>query len=164
MGQELASSRQQLEEMQKQIQEKKVSPGDATGFGGMDVAVDAAAGTITVTVSDSILFASGAATLKNTYIAELDKINSVIRERYSSRKIDVVGHTDADPIRKTKWKDNWELSAQRALTVTRYLVDKGIDKELIRAVGCGDARPVASNSASAGKSKNRRVEVVVYMR
>ncbi len=164
MGQELASSKKQIEDMAKQIQERKATPAQATGFEGMDVAVDAKAGTITVTVSDSILFASGAATLKNSQIAELDKIKSVISERYSSRKIDVVGHTDNDPIKKTKWKDNWELSAQRALTVTRYLVDKGIDAERIRAVGCGDARPVASNANSAGKSKNRRVEVVVHMR
>jgi chemotaxis protein MotB len=166
LGQELADSKRQLEEMQKQIAEKKATPGQATGFEGMDVAVDAAAGTITVTVSDSILFASGSATLKNAYIAELDKINSVIRERYSGRKIDVVGHTDTDPISKTKnkWQDNWELSAQRALTVTRYLVNKGIAKDRIRAAGCGEARPVASNSSSGGKSKNRRVEVVVYMK
>jgi chemotaxis protein MotB len=164
MGQELANSKKQLEDMQKQIQEKKVSPGKATGFEGMDVAVDAAAGTITVTVSDSILFASGSSTLKNTYIAELDKIYGVIRERYSGRKIDIVGHTDSDPIKKSKWKDNWELSAQRALTVVRYMVDKGISKERIRAIGCGDAQSVASNSSSAGKSKNRRVEVVVHMK
>jgi chemotaxis protein MotB len=164
MGQELSASKQTIEQLQKQIQEKKVSPGKATGFEGMDVAVDAAAGTITVTLSDAILFASGASTLKNTYISELDKINSVIRERYSGRKIDVVGHTDNDPIKKSKWKDNLELSAQRALTVTRYLIEKGISKEKIRAVACGDAQPVASNSASAGKSKNRRVEVVVHMR
>jgi chemotaxis protein MotB len=164
MGQELSSNKQTIEQLQKQIQEGKGKADKVTGFEGMDVAVDAKAGTITVTVSDSILFASGAATLKNAYIAELDKINSVISERYSSRKIDVVGHTDTDPIKKTKWKDNWELSAQRSLTVVRYLVDKGIEKDRIRAVGCGDSRPVASNSASAGKSKNRRVEVVVYMR
>jgi chemotaxis protein MotB len=164
MSQELANSKKQLEDMQKQIQEKKVSPGKATGFEGMDVAVNAAEGTITVTLSDAILFASGVSTLKNSYIAELDKINNVIRERYSGRKIDVIGHTDTDPIKKTKWKDNLELSAQRALTVTRYLIDKGISKEKIRAVACGDAQPVASNSNSAGKSKNRRVEVVVHMK
>jgi len=164
MSQELANSRKQLEDMQKQIQEKKVSPGKATGFEGMDVAVDAAAGTITVTLSDSILFDAGQATLKRSSISELDKINSVIRERYSSRKIDVVGHTDSQPIKKSKWKDNWELSAQRALTVVRYLVDKGISDERICAVGCGEARPVASNSSSAGMSKNRRVEVVVHMK
>ena len=164
MGQELSANKQTIEQLQKQIQEKKVSPGKATGFEGMDVAVDAAAGTITVTVSDAILFAAGSSILKSSYIAELDKIYSVIRERYNGRKIDIVGHTDADPIKKSKWKDNWELSAQRALTVVRYMVDKGISKEQIRAVGCGEARPVASNSAAAGKSKNRRVEVVVHMR
>lgn len=164
MSQELASSRQQLEEMQRQIAEKKATPAQATGFEGMDVAVDATAGTITVTISDAILFASGSSTLKNTYIAELDKVYSVIRERYSGRKVDVVGHTDADPIKKSKWKDNWELSAQRALTVVRYLVNKGMSPELVRAAGCGEARPVASNSSSAGKSKNRRVEVIVYMK
>jgi chemotaxis protein MotB len=164
MGQELSSSKQTIEQLQKQIQEGKGKADKVTGFEGMDVAVDAKAGTITVTVSDAILFASGASTLKSSFISELDKINSVIAERYSGRKIDVVGHTDTDPIKKSKWKDNLELSAQRALTVTRYLIDKGIDKEKIRAVACGDSRPVASNSASAGKSKNRRVEVVVNMR
>jgi chemotaxis protein MotB len=164
MSQELASSKKQIEDMQKQIDEKKATPAQATGFEGMDVAVNAKEGTITVTVSDSLLFASGLATLKNSYIAELDKINSVIHERYNTRPIDVIGYTDTDPIKKTKWKDNWELSAQRALTVTRYLVEKGIDKERIRAIGCGDSRPVASNSNSAGKSKNRRVEVVVHMK
>lgn len=164
MSQELASSRQQLDEMQRQIAEKKAAPDKVTGFEGMDVAVDAAAGTITVTISDAILFASGSSTLKNTYIAELDKVYSVIRERYSGRKVDVVGHTDADPIKKSKWKDNWELSAQRALTVVRYLVNKGMSPELIRAAGCGEARPVGSNSTAAGKSQNRRVEVIVYMK
>ena len=63
-----------------------------------------------------------------------------------------------------KWKDNLELSSQRALTVVRYLIGRGIDDKRIRAVGCGAARPVASNSNSAGKAKNRRVEIVVYMR
>jgi len=128
--------------------------------------VDADAGTITVTISDAILFASGSATLKNTYISELDKAYSVLRSKYAGRKIDIVGHTDTDPISKTKnkWQDNWELSAERALTVVRYLVKKGIPDEDIRAAGCGASRPVAANSTAAGKSKNRRVEIVVYMR
>ena len=96
--------------------------------------------------------------------AELDHIRSVLRDgKYAGKPIDVVGHTDSDPIRKTKnqWKDNWELSAERALSVARYLIQKGIDDEDIRAVGCGASRPVASNSSSSGKAKNRRVEIVV---
>ncbi len=167
LGQELADSKRQLEEMQKQIAEKKTTAEKVTGLEGIgDVSIDAAAGTITVTISDSILFASGSATLKNSYIAELDKAASVLQSRYGGHKIDIVGHTDTDPISKTKnkWQDNWELSAQRALTVTRYLVNKGIAKDHIRAAGCGEARPVAPNSSSSGKSKNRRVEVVVYMK
>ena len=78
--------------------------------------------------------------------------------------IDVVGHTDSDPIQKSKWKDNWELSSQRSLTVVRYLIDKGVNKEKIRAVGRGDSQPVASNTAADGKAKNRRVEIVVHMK
>ncbi len=162
---DLDASRQTIDQLQKQIDAGKTAD-KATGFEGMDVAVDAKAGTITVTLSDAILFASGSATLKNTYIAELDKIYSVVRERYSGRNIDIVGHTDSDPIVKTKakWQDNWELSAQRALTVVRYMVNKGIAAKNIRAVGCGQSLPVASNSTASGKSQNRRVEVVVNMR
>jgi chemotaxis protein MotB len=89
-----------------------------------------------------------------------------LRKKYPGKQVDVVGHTDSDPIKKTKdkWKDNLELSAQRALSVARYLIQKGMGEEEVRAVGCGDSRPVASNSSSAGKAKNRRVEIVVYVR
>ena len=90
----------------------------------------------------------------------------MLKERYAGRRIDVVGHTDSDPIKKTAklWNDNWELSAERALTVLRYMVQRGIPPSTIRAVGCGESRPVASNSTSSGKARNRRVEIVVHMR
>jgi len=160
MAQELSSSKQTIEQLQKQIQQGK-SAAQATGFEGLDVSVDAKAGTITVTLPQAILFTSGSATLKSSYISELDQVYATIRERYSGRKIDIVGHTDTDPIRKTKdkWQDNWELSAERALTVVRYLVGRGMSPAGIRAVGCGEFRPVASS-----KAKNRRVEIVVNMR
>ena len=76
--------------------------------------------------------------------------------------IDIVGHTDTDPIKKSKWKDNWELSAQRSLAVVRYLISKGIPKETILEVGRGESQPVASNSTESGKAKNRRVEIVEH--
>ena len=100
----------------------------------------------------------------NNRIVELDHIYSVLQQTYSSNVIDVVGHTDADPIKKSKWKDNWELSSQRALTVVRYLTNKGFNPAQIRAVGCGESRPVAPNTSVSGKGKNRRVEIVVNMR
>jgi chemotaxis protein MotB len=154
-----------IEELQRQIEERSKTPADVTGFGeGYNVSLDAARGTITVTLPNEILFDSGKATLKRATSRELDHIYSVIRDKYSGKQIDVVGHTDTDPIRKSKWKDNWELSAQRALSVLRYLVKKGISPDQIKASGRGQSQPVASNSSSSGKARNRRVEIVVNMR
>ena len=158
-------SQQMIDEFQRQIAELNRTPAEATGFGpGYDVSFDPSAGTITVTLPNTILFSSGQATLKKATSRELDHIESVLRQKYSNNRIDVVGHTDTEPIKKSKWKDNLELSAQRALTVVRYLIGRGIDNKRIRAVGCGAARPVASNATASGKSKNRRVEIVVYVR
>ena len=167
LADQVSQSQQTIEELQRQIEQQRKTPAQATGFGeGYDVAFDPNAGTITVTLPNSILFDSGQATLKKATSTELDHINSVLRQKYSGKQIDVLGHTDTDPIRKTKdkWQDNWELSAQRALTVTRYLIKHGIPENKIRAVGCGESRPVASNANATGKAKNRRVEIVVHIR
>ena len=154
-----------IEELQRQIEERAKTPADATGFGeGYDVAFDPSKGTITVTLPNAILFDSGKAELKRATSRELDHIRSVLRDKYAGKQVDVVGHTDTDPIKKSKWKDNWELSAQRALSVLRYLVKRGISEKDIQAVGCGESQPIASNSTASGKAKNRRVEIVVHLR
>ena len=165
LADQVTQGQQTIEELQRQIEEQKKTPADATGFGeGYDVAFDPKAGTITVTLPNAILFDSGKETLKTATSRELNHIYSVLREKYAGKPIDVVGHTDTDPIRKSKWKDNWELSAQRALTVARYLIKQGIAEDQIRAVGCGESKPIASNANAAGKAKNRRVEIVVNIR
>jgi len=162
---QITQSQQTIEELQKQIAERQQTPGQATGFGDeFDVAFDPSAGTITVTLPNAILFDSGKAQLKNTTSAELDHILSVLQSKYSGKQIDVVGHTDTDPIKKSPWKDNWELSAERALSVARYLIKRGIPEDRIRAIGCGAARPIASNATASGKARNRRVEIVVHIR
>jgi chemotaxis protein MotB len=117
-----------------------------------------------VTLPNAILFDAGKAKLKKKTSGELDHIESVLHDKYPGRRISVIGHTDSDPIKKSKWKDNWELSSQRALSVLRYLIKRGITEEKIQAVGCGAARPIASNANKSGKAKNRRVEIVVHMR
>ncbi len=161
----ISADQMTIEELQRQIEESSKTPADVTGFGeGYDVAFDPSAGTITVTLPNAILFDSGKATLKRATSTELDHIRSVLRDKYPGKQVDVVGHTDTDPIKKSKWKDNWELSAQRALSVLRYLVKRGIPQEKIQAVGCGESQPVASNSTASGKAKNRRVEIVVHIR
>ena len=94
-----------IEELQRQIEESSKTPADVTGFGeGYDVAFDPSAGTITVTLPNAILFDSGKATLKKATSTELDHIRSVLRDKYAGKQIDVVGHTDTDPIKKTKDK------------------------------------------------------------
>ena len=165
LNQQLVKSIMTIEELQREIKERNISPGEASGFGkDMDVKFDANAGTITVTIENTLLFSAGKATMKKTTVGELDHIRRVIKERYSSMPIDVIGHTDSDPIKKSKWKDNWELSAQRSLSVLRYLEGKGMRGDILRAIAAGSSRPVASNSTASGKARNRRVEIVVRTR
>jgi chemotaxis protein MotB len=160
----LSQSQATIEDLQNQITKQHKTPAQATGFEGMDVKLDGAEGTITVTLQNSILFSSGSATLLKDSEATLNKIQSVVKEKYAGKKVDIVGHTDSDPIQKSKWKDNWELSTERALSVVRYMEGHGMEKSLLRACGCGDGRPVTSNQNAAGKAKNRRVEVVVHVK
>jgi chemotaxis protein MotB len=164
LADQVAKDQQIIADLQKQIGEKKKSPAEATGFGeGYDVNFDAAAGTITVTLPDAILFDPGKANLRSATSKELDHIYSVLKAKYPGRHLEVAGHTDSDPIKKSKWADNLELSSQRAMSVARYLIQKGVAENKIGATGYGAARPITSNSTASGKQKNRRVEIVVHM-
>jgi chemotaxis protein MotB len=116
----------------------------------------------TFTVPDP--FTAGKATLKPAAIDELRRIATAIKRDYAGRMIRVEGHTDGDPIRKSGWKDNWELSCERAATVVRQLVSFGIPAENLYVAGYGEHRPVADNKTAVGKSKNRRIEIVVMSR
>ena len=165
LAEEVSKGQQTIEQLQKKIAERKQTPAEATGFGkGYDVSFDPSAGTITVTFQNAILFDAGKAALKKSTVTELNHIVSVLRQQYQDKQIDVIGHTDSDSIKKSKWKDNWQLSVERALSVVRYLTQRGISKNKIRAVGCGASRPIASNASGGGKARNRRVEIVVHMR
>ncbi len=160
----IAEGEQTIEDLKRQIAERNQTPGEATGFGDYEVDVDSRAGTITVTLPETILFSSGKASLKSGAKGDLNHIVSVLNDKYSGRTIDIIGHTDADPIKKSKWKDNWQLSSERALTVLRHLNSNGIPDSRLRAIGCGPGKPIAPNNTSSGKARNRRVEIVVHMR
>jgi chemotaxis protein MotB len=161
----ISKDQEEINRLQKQIEESKKTPAEVTGFEGLPVDINARAGTITVTVENALLFDSGKAALKSGTIRELDHIVSVLKQKYASKDIDVIGNTDTDPINKTKdqWKDNWELSAERALAVLRYMTEHGIPAEQLRAIACGSTQPVAPNTTVANKAKNRRVEIVVHV-
>lgn len=73
----------------------------------------------------------------------------------------VSGFTDDMPVRgsNNKFADNWELSAQRALTVTRTLIEEGVPADAVFAAAFGSQQPVAANSDAEGRARNRRVEM-----
>ena len=135
------------------------------GFGkSYKVESDHSAGTVTVTLISARLFSPGKALLKRSGRRELDHISSVLRNKHSGKQIDIVGHTDSDLIKKSRWKDNWEFAAERSLTVARYLIARGIAEDKIRQVSCGSARPITSNATASGKAKNQRIEIIIYMK
>ena len=82
--------------------------------------------------------------------------------------LQVEGHTDNIPIRAGKYRDNWHLSTERALTVVRYLIDKGIKAKRLSATGYGEFQPLinlGSNlSLEEKNSKNRRIELKITQR
>jgi chemotaxis protein MotB len=133
---------------------------------GPGVEVRTTATTMTVTLPDAILFASGSADLKSASKAVLDKVAGVLNKDYPSHIIRVEGHTDNQPIVRTKklWADNWDLACNRSMAVVRYLVTKGVDPKRIYASGFSYNQPVASNATAEGRAKNRRVEIVVTPR
>jgi chemotaxis protein MotB len=107
------------------------------------------------------LFSSGKAKLKSSGKTALSKVARDLKGNYSSLPIRIYGFTDSDPIRKSKWKDNLELSANRSMAVTRYLISKGVDDERIETIAMGATHFLTSNKTRAGKSQNRRVEIFV---
>ncbi|MHC4295505.1 MAG: OmpA/MotB family protein [Planctomycetota bacterium] len=116
-----------------------------------------------VTVGSDILFAAGRASITAKGKKALNKIVRDIKNKYPHQLVRVYGYTDSDPIKRTKklWKDNLDLSANRAMAVTRYLRDKGINAENVETIAMGATNFVAKNNTSANKAKNRRVEIVV---
>ncbi len=134
----------------------------AGGLEGLDTTYDPRAGTVTVNLSSDVLFDSGKATLKESARATLDKVVSALNKEYTGKPLRVEGHTDSDPITRTKdmWVDNLDLSMERAAQVSRYLAAAGVDAHRITTSGYGEYKP----RDKANKAANRRVEIVVVTR
>ncbi len=110
---------------------------------------------VNLEISDAILFESGSADLKTGGRDLLDELAEVLGAH--AHPISVEGHTDDIPIDTARFPSNWELSTARATMVTRYLIERGLTSERLRAIGYGATRPLASNQTSTGRKRNRRV-------
>jgi len=84
----------------------------------------------------------------------------VIQEMPNSIETIVRGHTDDAPVGEGSiYKDNWELSAARAVSVTRELINAGVNPKRLSAAGHSSYRPITINSTPQGRARNRRVEL-----
>jgi chemotaxis protein MotB len=129
-----------------------------------DVAISKLQGRLTMTILDRVLFDSGEAVLKPDGAAVMNKIATFLAA-HPELKIHVVGHTDNVPIRPAaqgRFASNWELSTARALAAVHFLTEKaGVDSSRVGAVGYGEFRPVADNSTSEGRARNRRIAITI---
>ena len=127
------------------------------------VAITELKGKLTVDVLDKILFASGEAEVKPEGLAVLQRVIDILKN-VKDKAIRIEGHTDNVKIGGAlarKYATNWELSAARAINVTRYLQKQGIDPALLASVAYGEYKPIADNSTSEGRAKNRRIAIIL---
>ena len=110
-------------------------------------------------IPGAILFAPGQATLGPSAQGLIKQVAEQLRR--SPGSIRVAGHTDADPIVRSKYKSNQELSEARAKAVRDALAAGGIERARLEVVGHGDDKPIASNKTADGKRQNRRVELIL---
>jgi len=112
----------------------------------------------TIVLPQRVTFASGKADLTSEGKDVLAKVAAALKDDFAGQPVRVEGHTDTDPIKKTKhlYRDNWDLGAERAMAVVRYLQQAGIAPERLSAATYSMYRPISDK-----KDENRRVEVVV---
>lgn len=119
-------------------------------------------GNMVISIPSSITFPSGQATLSKDGQTALKEVAATLKKQYPQAKYEFEGHTDTDPIKKSKFTSNRELSIARAMAVLTYLVEEcSIKDDQCVVSGYGQYEPVAKNDNDKDKAKNRRVEIVV---
>lgn len=112
-----------------------------------------------ITIRGDGLFAPGSATLAAPYLGVLERIAAALATVRG--KVQVIGHTDNQPIRSARFPSNWHLSQERAQAVVSLLQAKSGDPARYSAEGRAEAEPIAANATASGRASNRRVEIVL---
>ncbi|MFT6102451.1 MAG: flagellar motor protein MotB [Candidatus Endobugula sp.] len=114
-------------------------------------------------ISGNVLFANNSSTLQAEGRELLSTLVAPLKVYLSEREqlLMVSGFTDDKPIKtgNLNFIDNWDLSAQRALTVTRALIEEGMPSSMVFAAAFGAQQPVVPNTDRASRAQNRRVEM-----
>ena len=129
--------------------------------GGPAVSLEESEDGFVIRLPANMLFKSGSAKIENEdSILFLKRIALIIQEFPNTVEMSVRGHTDdTQPGSNSLFRDNWELSSARALSVLKELTQSGVAKNRIHGAGYGQYRPIATNASKEGREKNRRVDL-----
>lgn len=115
---------------------------------------------VAVTVSGALLFYNGTNQIKPDGILLLQKLGTYLKTVPNGVRVE--GHTDDIPVDSAQYPTNWELSAARAVSVTRFLIEQeGIVPQRLSAVGFGQFQPIVPNDTRADRETNRRAVIVI---
>lgn len=149
------AGKEEFEQMKDEIEDYLMTKGALN-----KVQIDVQERGLRVSMKEGGFFESGKADVKKEAYAILSELASKL-VKYNNQ-LRVEGHTDNVPMRSRTFPSNWELSSARATNVTRVLSEKfGVPADKMSAVGYGEHRPVFPNDTEAGRSRNRRVDLVV---
>ena len=128
-----------------------------------EVEVSFTAQYVKLTMNGGLLFDSGSAQLKDDAKLIIDKVGLILERYGNAGTIEIEGHTDNVPMKSAQYPSNEELSSARALSVFYYLMDSTTLNPLnLKHAGMGERVPIADNSTPEGRSRNRRVEILIY--
>jgi flagellar motor protein MotB len=148
--QELANANRKIAELQAELDKLR------------DQLAHAIQPVLEINLAADLIFRPGSATLNAAGRAKLDDAAQKIMANYRDKFVMIEGHTDAQPIKHSHWKSNWELGAARSLTVLHYLTDKGVDPALLSGATFSKYQPLADNDTKEGRAQNRRAVIVIY--
>lgn len=115
---------------------------------------------IRISFFNDILFSPGEGTLKLGAAQLLAKVAALLKTLPNN--IEVRGGTDNEPFHSYLYPTDWELSAIRAVSVVRYLVEKGgLPPTRLSAIGDGQYHPIVSNDTFIGRARNRRADIII---
>lgn len=150
----LEENEERVEEIEEALTESDIAD---------EVEVSFTAQYVKLTMNGGLLFDSGSAQLKDDAKLIIDKVGLILERYGNAGTIEIEGHTDNVPMKSAQYPSNEELSSARALSVFYYLVDSTTLNSLnLKHAGMGERVPIADNSTPEGRSRNRRVEILIY--
>lgn len=174
--QKLAAKERELAERQKRIEELEriIAEQDSIakrlnrllreallGFKSDELTIEIKNGKVYVSMSDKLMFKSGSAKVESKGLEALAILGKVLNQN-TEFEILIEGHTDNVPISTSRYKDNWDLSVDRAASMVRILAEEHkVNEKRMTAAGRGEFMPRTSNDSADGRAQNRRTDIIL---